>query len=209
MADEDEFRFVDEEDAGDGGEADQGAALEGLTVEERIDALASEPLLSTGKLASPEAVEKAKQIARESVARAEPLDLPPAVPYSEPDEETPPDETAPTFLVTPNFYGPGTMRIQLSDGTPLGNWLDQPERHDLTGPQVETLLRRMGLEAVAPGKAEWFGEQRQQRLTADRELGANPAVAAMMRYDAGREARMAPIRAAFEKSLAEKEKKKR
>lgn len=55
--------------------------LPDMSVEERIDALAAEPLLSTGKLPSPESVAEAKRIAAEA-----------ARPEADPDEEPPEPE---------------------------------------------------------------------------------------------------------------------
>ena len=85
------------------------------------------------------------------------------------DEEAPP---APTFLIVPNRYGPGTTGVYLADGTPVGIWLSMAYG-DLTPTQVRELLEELELE---PKLAASFMAQRELRDSTAMEIVDNPAL---------------------------------
>jgi len=170
-----------------------------------IDKLGAEPLESTGKPASSEAIAEAKRIAEEATrqraSKAGIPELPEAI--GEPQElveEEPPDESVPIFLIRLNFYGPGAHSILLADGRPVGRWLDE-EYPSLDGGQVAELLIYMGL----PGEhAAWFGIQRDKAREARGELAAMPAVQDFAQAEAEFEERKEQYREAFVKAQRKK-----
>jgi len=115
------------------------------------------------------------------------------------DEEVPPE---PAFLIDPTGYGKGQRpRITLPDGTPLGLWLDQPERRDLLGNDVRALLLGMGLDKPT---ANWYGNTRDKALLAREAVMQQPAMQGLARREREAEERTARVRAAFLKAQQKK-----
>jgi hypothetical protein len=122
------------------------------------------------------------------------------IPQEPPDEETPPDEVLPTFLVRRNRYGPGVHSVLFADGTPVGVWLDR-ERHDADPAAVHAELTALGLEEDL---ALQFADRRAQRMEADASLAANPAV----QRASGEETRRKSEKELVQKAFLEAHKKK-
>src|SRR5262245_16137547 len=94
------------------------------------------------------------------------------------DEETPP---APNFLIDPHGYGKGMRpRVTLADGTPLGLWLDEPERRDMLGPDVRDMLLQMGLEKSL---ANWYGGTRDKAIISREAVMQQPAMQGLARRE--------------------------
>jgi len=127
----------------------------------------------------------------------DPLD---AIPVEPPDDDTPPEEAAPSFIVLKNAYGPGAHSFKLADGRPVGVWLSE-EHPDLDGGQVAEMLILMGLDGEA---AAWFGLMRDKKIAANRELMQHPDVQMEMAQDMVRSAQKKAIQDAFVKAQARK-----
>lgn len=112
---------------------------------------------------------------------------------STPVEETPP---APTFLIVPNRYGPGTTGVYLPDGRPVGIWMSE-DYSDLTPTQVVELLASLGMEG---NLADSFASQRGLRDDTAMEIVDNPALVEFTQNEEEREERLKEVRAAFVKA---------
>src|SRR5215471_6138940 len=132
-----------------------------LPSDEEMEAILGE---DPGEVGTPEQVEAAVEAVdnptfaqpNRSASQGASLPEPPSLPYEDPDEETPPDEAVPAFIVQRNKWGPGAHGIYLADGTPVGVWLYE-NHSDLDGGQVAELLVTMGLDGDL---AAWYGIQR-------------------------------------------------
>lgn len=129
-----------------------------------------------------------------------PLETPQSLPVSDVDD----DPSAPAFVLARDAFGKGMHSIRLGDGTPVGVWLKE-QHPDLTGPEVEDLLARMGLEEVWPGRSEWFGKHRARAIAARGELESMPAVENFAKAERLHDEQTAAMREAF---LAAKKKEK-
>ena len=164
---------------------------------ERIDQMATEPLETTGRPPSPAAVAKAKALVTAASL------LPPELEIREepPDEDTPPDEAAPTFRVRRNAYGPGAHSVLFADGTPVGVWA---RGTGWLGAQVEAHLLALGLDADL---AHFYGRNRDKGREADSAIAAHPTTQAFAAEEERiRESKKA-LQAAFVDAYRKKEKK--
>ena len=118
------------------------------------------------------------------------------------EEDTPPDEATPAFIVTPATAA-RRESVRLADGTPVGVWLHE-EYPDLDGGQVAELLVTMGLDG---NLAAWFGIQRDKAREASGELDSMPAVQKFAESERLFEERKARYREAYVKAMREKERK--
>lgn len=136
-------------------------------------------------LAEEQMREQTKGFAATPPLRAEPLDLPPATPYAD-DEETPPEPPSP----------------------PPGG-ISQPGASERFPESILTLY-----EGELPGEVQAiWGISHESERTARQMIAAwgldrflRSELHRQAKYEATREARMNPIRAAFVKAAAEKEK---
>jgi len=119
-----------------------------------------------------------------------------SLPVEPPDDDTPPDATAPVFIIVPNAYGPGVPSVKLASGQPVGQWLHE-EHPSLDGGQISELLIHMGMEGE---RAAWFGIQRDKARAARGELLRNHTVQSFANEEERRLAEKQQIQAAFVKA---------
>lgn len=122
------------------------------------------------------------------------------VPVEPPDEDTPPDDALPTFLVRRNRYGPGAHSVLLANGEPVGQWLDRAH-HELDGAGVASLLAEMGLEEDL---VEQFARRRDDRLAATSVVAGMPMIKEAVALEESRLADKAKIQEAFVKAQKKK-----
>jgi len=119
-----------------------------------------------------------------------------SLPVEPPDDDTPPDEAVPAFIIVPNAYGPGVPSVKLASGIPVGQWLTE-EHPSLDGGQVAELLIHLGMEG---DRAAWFGIQRDRARAARGELAQNHVVTAFANEEERRRVEKLQIQAAFVKA---------
>jgi len=159
-----------------------------------------ERVLAGGDDPTVEDIEKAARAVDRRASPGATIPEPPSLPYEEPDDETPPDEATPPFIIRLHHYGPQAHSILLPDGRPVGRWLAD-EHLDLDGPQVYELLSSMGMPEE---HARWYEKQRGRRIDADSELAQMPAVQRFAEAEALFEERKEAYREAFVKAQKKK-----
>lgn len=170
-----------------------------------IDKLGAEPLESTGKPASEEAIAEAKRIAAEATKQRATKAGVPELPEALGDvidlgDEEPPEEATPAFLVQRNKFGPGAHGVYVSDGTPVGVWLHE-QHPDLDGGQVAEMLIYMGLDGELAAR---YGRNRDLARKAAGQLGEMPAVQNFATAEQEFEERKEAYRDAFVKAQRKK-----
>ena len=154
---------------------------ESLSPEERVQAIAEDPSASL-----PPMMTAADLLPPEDDPLA-------SLPSEPPDDDTPPDEAVPAFIVVRNKYGPGSHGVYLSDGTAVGIWLSE-EHPSLSGAEVQELLLGMGMEGDL---AAWYGKVRDQARQADASLRSLPGVERAMEEERERVSSKQLVQKAF------------
>jgi len=124
----------------------------------------------------------------------------PQLPVEEPDEETPPDDSVPLFLLQRNKYGPGAHGVYLADGTPVGVWVRE---QNFTPEQVEQQLTALGLPEDI---IDFYVRNRRKGIAADAQIAAHPATEAFAQAEQEFEERKEAYRDAFVKAQKKKQK---
>jgi len=170
-----------------------------------IDKLGAEPLESTGKPASEEAIAEAKRIAEEATrqraSKAGIPELPEVIGDAvDLEDEEPPAGSEPAFIIERNKFGPGAHGVYVSNGTPVGVWLHE-QHPDLDGGQVAELLIYMGLDGELAAR---YGRNRDLARKAAGQLGEMPAVQNFATAEQEFEERKEAYRDAFVKAQRKK-----
>lgn len=96
-----------------------------------------------------------------------------------------------SFQVRRNAFGPGAHSVLMPDGTPVGV---RVARENLTGEQVRDVLTKEGLDADL---VDFFARNRDGAIAAEKELAADPVVAAFAAEEDRRMTDKAEIQQAF------------